>query len=42
MLDSDVLPPGLTPIAAGANLLPWKGSVGRAGDALARPLVEVT
>jgi hypothetical protein len=42
MLDCDVLPPGLTPITAGANLLPWKGSVGRVGDALARPLVEVT
>lgn len=34
MLDGRVLPPGLTLGTAGANQLPWKWSVGRAGERL--------
>jgi len=32
MTPGGVLPPGLTPRTAGANLLPCKRAVGRAGD----------
>jgi hypothetical protein len=42
MFNDGVLPPGLTPRTAGANLLPWKRSVDRAGDTWHGRLVEVT
>lgn len=40
MLDEVVLPPGLTLLSSGAELLPWIRFVGRAGERLGTSLVE--